>query len=347
MMAGVMRGGIPRQTCISIGLATTDGDDNAERQEEFAFPRTSLVDFCQVLPVHPRRKPLESLTGYFTRLGEANGITTVTAFASLVLPLNQRQVVYAMADLLPTSLDDFSTATTCSTPELVAATFYHVARKFGRTTSPTWLGRFLSGLLAPTLRYCPDCLAEGGYRSLVWRFATVRGCARHGRYLLDRCGYCDAAIPFLASPLRVARCPLCGEDLRRCVAPRMALDEVTCNLVRVKDATTLLLPHPCEQIERPATAIGAALAATRQERGLARAEVAKRLNIPEFAVHALEAPYTDKGAPSIGEVPVRIYRGTPLRRYMAYLDVLKVTMSDILVSASSLVVSPSPMSGVL
>jgi len=32
---------------------------------------------------------------------------------------------------------------------------------------------------------------------------------------------------------------------------------------------------------------------------------------------------------------------------MAYLDVLKVTMSDILVSASSLVVSPSPMSGVL
>lgn len=46
MMAGVMRGGIPRQTCISIGLATTDGDDNAERQEEFAFPRTSLVDFC-------------------------------------------------------------------------------------------------------------------------------------------------------------------------------------------------------------------------------------------------------------------------------------------------------------
>jgi len=127
----------------------------------------------------------------------------------------------------------------------------------------------------------------------------------------------------------------------------MALDEVTCNLVRVKDATTLLLPHPCEQIERPATAIGAALAATRQERGLARAEVAKRLNIPEFAVHALEAPYTDKGAQSIGEMPVRIYRGTPLRRYMAYLDVLKVTMSDILVSASSLVVSPSPMPGVL
>lgn len=346
MVAGVMRGGIVRQTCISTGSAMTDRGYNAAWQEPLALLKASLIDFCDVLPVHPRHKPLESLTGYVTRLGEVNGITTVTAFASLVFPLHQRQVVYAMADLLPASLDDFSMATRCSTPELVAATFYHVARKFGRTTSPTWLGRFLSGLLAPTLRYCPDCLADGGYRSLVWRFATVRGCTRHGRYLLDRCGYCDAEIPFLASPLRVAWCPLCGEDLRRCVALRMTFDEAAWNLARMKDATALLLPHPCEQIERPATAIGTALTAARQERGLERAEVAKRLNIPEFAVHALEAPYTDKGAQSIGEVPVRIYRGTPLRRYMDYLDVLKVNMSDILGSASSLVVSPSPMPSV-
>lgn len=287
-------------------------------------------DAYDVLPAHPRRRPQESLTGYLTRVGETNGIETVTALAFVLFPHYQRQVVYAMADLPPVTLDTLSMGTLCPTPDLLTATFYHVARKFGRTTSPTWLGRFLSGMLAPALRYCPGCLTDDGYRRLIWRFVTVYGCAEHGCRLLDRCGHCGEDIPFLASPLRVCGCPSCGRDLRDCAAPRSDADEATLAALRTRDARALIAPHPCEGMERPATAMGAALASARRECGMGRDEMARRLGISELAVRALEAPYAPGDGKPGSDARPRIHRFAPLSRYMAYIDAIGADVCAIL-----------------
>jgi len=292
-----------------------------------------MIDWYEALPAHPRGRALETFTGYLTRLGEANGIVTMTRLASLVFPRTQRQVVYAMEDLLPLSLGHLPQATNHPASDLVAMTLYHVARKFGRSTSPVWLSRFLAGMLSPTFRYCPACLAEKRYRSLVWRFVSVHGCAEHGCRFLDRCGHCHATIPFFASPLRVAGCSTCGGDLRGCHAPRLTDLDVLRSRHAEMDAAALLTPHPCEQTDRPASLVGGALIAVRQGRGLERAEVARRLDISELAVRALEVPYTnDKAVTSTftSEAPVRVYRAAPLARYMAYLRALDVDMPSIL-----------------
>ena len=50
---------------------------------------------------------------------------------------------------------------------------------------PLALHKFLAGSIAPTLRYCPLCLAEhtpASY-SLLWRFLVLPGCSEHSRPL--------------------------------------------------------------------------------------------------------------------------------------------------------------------
>lgn len=305
-----------------------------------------MFAYSDVIPVHPRPYPLESLTGYLIRLAEANLISTVAALVALLFPRRQLQSICALSDLCPASLDDVAVATVCPLSALTATTLSHVARKFGRTTSPTWLGRFLSGMLAPSFRYCPACLTERGYRSLLWRFAAVPGCVVHGCYLLDHCGHCSSAIPFLTSPLRTAYCPACSRDLRCCRSASLQDMDAARTRIEVADAAALVAPHMIETAERPDQMFGHSLAACRRERGYTRAEVAHRLGVSDLAVRALEVPYnaTDKEGGDVVEVAYRIYRGARLSQYLAYLRTLDVPVRDVLARYDSTDSPPRPTS---
>ncbi len=305
-----------------------------------------MLAYCDVVPVHPRPQPLESLTGYLIRLAEANLISTVAALVALLFQRRQLQSIRALSDLCPMSLDGVAAAAACPLPALTATTLSPVARKFGRTTTLTWFGRFLSGTLAPSLRYCPACLAERGYRSLLWRFAAVPGCAAHGCYLLDHCGHCSSAIPFLTSPLLIACCPACGRDLRCCrSAPLQDVDAARTRL-EAADAVALVAPHVIETAERPDRMFGCALTACRRERGYTRVEVAHRLGISEVAVRSLEIPYNtpDKEGRDVAEIAFRMYRSARLSHYLAYLRALDVPVRDILARCDSPGSPPCPTS---
>jgi len=305
-----------------------------------------MLAYCDVVPVHPRPQPLESLTGYLIRLAEANLISTVAALVALLFPRRQLQSICALSDLYPASLDGVAVATACPLPALTTTTLSHVARKFGRTTSPTWLGRFLSGTLAPSLRYCPACLTERGYRSLLWRFTAVPGCAAHGCYLLDHCDHCSSAIPFLTSPLRTTFCPACGRDLRCCRSASLRDVDAARTRIEAADAAALVAPHMIETAERPDRMFGHFLAACRRERGYTRAEVAHRLGVSDLAVRALEVPYNaaDKEGCDVAEVAYRIYRGARLSQYLAYLRALDVPVRDVLARYDSTDSPPRPTS---
>lgn len=129
-----------------------------------------------LLPIHPHPRELESFTGYLTRLAEANAIRQ----------MNRLNVLTGLFLAEVRSPSDFPVAagfrqlpqlTGCSIERLNGTTIYHLLRKFGRTTAaPQRSKQFLDESVAYHLRYCPACLVEHGYISLLWRFLAIRSC---------------------------------------------------------------------------------------------------------------------------------------------------------------------------
>ena len=171
-----------------------------------------MAYYFDTLPVHPRPEELESLTGYLIRVAEANEIHQ----PAWLFDLAQSDVVSSkqigtrrIIDNPPQSLCEIAVLTSRTEDELLSTTFYHLARKFNRPTLPISISQFLAGSVAKHLRYCPSCLAESPYYSLLWRFSALSGCARHKNRLLDHCEHCGHTIPLFASLLKVGTCPTC------------------------------------------------------------------------------------------------------------------------------------------
>lgn len=73
------------------------------------------------------------------------------------------------------------------------------------------------GLIARTLRWCPECLAEavcnltpGIYRPLAWSFQHYRVCTTHRCLLSDRCSHCGSHQDVFPRYPSMAHCSQCG-----------------------------------------------------------------------------------------------------------------------------------------
>jgi len=285
---------------------------------DVASPPGSHVD---VLPLRPRPRPSESLTGYLARLADANGVRAVDALSAICFSGQDRRIPRAQADYPPRSLAALSAASGCSRAALLGTTFYHLAVKFGRSPAPQPLSRFLAGSVAPHLRYCPACVAESGSHSLAWRFPRLRGCTRHENRLLDACGHCGQPVPLLAAPLRIGMCPACRGDLRTCVAVRLDQAARRPTAAFARDVAFLLAPRPAPEDDREgARYIGRRLGRARRARGLLAAEVAMGLSVPLGRVEGMER----------GNV---VGRGGSFADYVAYADRLGLSIRDLFTSA--------------
>src|SRR6266699_355350 len=179
--------------------------------------------YFEVLSLHPKPEYLESLTSYLTRIAEMNGINGYKALATLCFPKESVRRVWSLKDY---PLSSFSTLqSTLVKPEstLLKTTFYHLAKKFECSTEVFPLSIFLSGSVSDCLRYCPLCLRDFPYYSLVWRFLSLKGCWVHNCHLLEKCGHCGTKIPIFAYPFKVGFCPTCKKDLRTCVSSSLSL----------------------------------------------------------------------------------------------------------------------------
>lgn len=73
-----------------------------------------------------------------------------------------------------------------------------------------------AGLLASKPKWCPCCVGEmmesddDVYRPLAWSFDLYRICIRHGIQLVDACGHCGKAQPFIPRYPDLGRCDHCG-----------------------------------------------------------------------------------------------------------------------------------------
>ncbi len=198
--------------------------------------------YFDTLPVHPQPKPLESLTSYLMRLGETNGISTVSKLSALLFEGRLGAMRHLGKDYPPLSFESLLTLTGCSEVTLFATTFYYLGVRFGRPDRRQSAARFLKDSIAPHFRYCPQCIAERRFYSLAWRFSILPGCPDHGKHLLDRCEHCGHALPCLGATLKLGYCPVCGGDLRECRTERSSDAEISQSQLRYRDLAFLLSP---------------------------------------------------------------------------------------------------------
>lgn len=266
-----------------------------------------------VLPVHPQPHHLETLTSYVTRLAQANGIQTAHELKQVVFPNRNIQGVLAMKDLPPKTYDRLPEASNCAETMLQNLTLAHLSTRFSHDTTPLAVGVFLMEALAGKLRYCPLCLqSEDPYYVLPWRFPYLKGCPKHGCYLLEQCSFCGKAIPFLAKPLRIGYCSFCGAALCSGEIQSMRDDERRKANIRYNDLVFLLSPMPVDQEPVP---IGPRLAYWRNRQGKTIETIAEQIKQNRITAQSIERVSPD--------------RGTSFPNYLAYSECLGLTFEEL------------------
>lgn len=266
--------------------------------------------YLDVLPAHPQPRPLESLNSYTKRLAMANGIHHINAFAHLAALHHSR---YLLSNKYPPTFGHLARIAACPEEHLRALTYYHLTLKFDRVQVPA---RFLECSTVKHLRYCPHCLAEKEYHSLVWCFPRIHGCPDHGVQLLECCGHCQTVIALTNPFLHVAVCPSCMGDLGQCSAAPLSPAEQHLCAHRWDDLAYLLSPQSWENDESPvAAAAHQRLAFGRMTQQITAKQVGLELGLRHGIIGAIE----NETQTSMGET---------FQDYLDYADHLGLSLSE-------------------
>jgi len=229
-------------------------------------------------------------------------ITALRGFFRWVFP-NYTRYAYHITDFPLPSWDALPQTTLLPPDALQAMTFYYVNQHFGQL-GETQSRHPLRGCLVPHFRYCPVCLAENGYASLLWRFTLLTGCPQHQIRFQEACPICGHVLPLFQ--LRALRyCPNCHGHLCEVATETLPRDEVDANAVHAADLTVLLQP--------PRSNRGAWQTA-REAAGLSMGDMARALGVSRRRVSVFEWGRT----------------GMNLTLVLRYCDQLGLCLRDIL-----------------
>jgi transcriptional regulator with XRE-family HTH domain len=273
----------------------------------------------KVLPLHPHPQVRESFTGYLIRLAEGNQLKNMSELVALVgIPRRRLPNLYRLPDgPAPSYYAGLAQLTGCPEERLLQTTFVPFVQRFGCSTNPHSLHRFLAGSLAPCLRYCPLCLdsSSPAYYSLLWRFLVLPGCMLHGVHWLSRCGSCGASLPLLSSFARLAKCPTCQADLRMGLPRSLSEEARTLTHRYTQELSILLDPIPRPMIEAQTQGIGKRCRALRQERDLSITEVARLSGLEVAVIMDIER--------------VSSFTKASFSDYMRYVDALSCSLLEV------------------
>lgn len=279
-----------------------------------------MTYYFDVLPLHPRPEYLESLTSYLMRLAEHNGISSIDGISALCFPHQDRRITRDIADFPPVSFGNLRIAVAYTEERLRATTFFHLAAKFGRSTLPQPMSRFLSGCVGQYLRYCPVCFAEQRvrYYLLSWRLLMVTCCCQHQCRLLETCGHCSELIPLFTSPFKVGNCPKCQQSLQRCAAASVGdAAELEIALYVLNDIVFLLTPQLWEANSSGIVRrVGRRFADVRRMKQWTAVEVANQIGVTLTVVEGIER----------GDFQGR---GATLQSYFKYAHYLGLSLKEV------------------
>jgi hypothetical protein len=95
----------------------------------------------------------------------------------------------------PKGIKNLTLLTGYTVDDLHASTFSYLTEAFlgqyDYLSSYKWLKPSLKNFFS----FCPICVRQYKYHSLVWRFRENPGCPEHGIKLVDRCYLCGALLP--------------------------------------------------------------------------------------------------------------------------------------------------------
>jgi DNA-binding XRE family transcriptional regulator len=257
--------------------------------------------YFDVLPYHPRPEYLESLTSYLMRLAQYNGISSIDGLSALCFPHQDRRITRDIADHPPVSFGSLTTVSACTEEILRTTTFFHLAAKFGRSTLPQPMSRFLSGCVGQYLRYCPLCLTEQRvrYYLLPWRFLSLTCCCKHKCQLLETCGHCGELIPLFTAPFKLGNCPKCQAPLAQCATVSVS-DEAELEIAAQThdDIVFFLTPQPWEKTSASIVKrLGQRFAHLRRMSQLTAIEEASQIGVTLTMVEGIErGNFQGKGA---------------------------------------------------
>lgn len=237
-----------------------------------------------VLPIHSPLEPFESLTGYCTRIGQKNLIKSVSGIAFLLFPDSLPRLIQNLYDLPPISVSTMAKATNQTEERILESTFYYLAQNFERSTHPQPLGRFLNGTVAQFLRFCPICVKEKHYYSLLWRFNHIAGCKEHGCRLQECCPNCGCKIPIFHPPFMISSCPICGSNISDGQVDFLTEEDANLNKSLIEDIKLFLSPfsHPSK------LPIPKILRLVRLYSNIQSSSIAKFLDVPEESICKFE-----------------------------------------------------------
>ncbi len=279
-----------------------------------------MTYYFDVLPLHPRPEYLESLTSYLMRLAEDNGISSIDGISALCFPQQDRRITRGLADYPPVSFDKLTIVGACNEEILRTTTFFHLAAKFGRSTLPQPMSRFLSGCLDQYLRYCPRCFTEQRvrYYLLAWRFLMLTCCCKHKCRLLETCGHCDELIPLFTSPFKLGNCPKCQQSLKLCAAASVS-DEAELEVTtHVHDDIIFLLTPQIWEVDSSSLIrrVGRRFAHLRKMKRLTAVEVASQIGVTLTVVEGMERGNFQS-------------RGATLQSYFKYAHYLRLSLKEV------------------
>ena len=283
------------------------------------------LEIWRVLPLRPRPQPLESLTGYITRLAESNGLQSLSELGALAggtTFFSSKRGWNTFCEYSTLSYSGLAQITGIPPVRWLDMTFFHLIGHFGRSVHPITLQKFLVGSIAPTLRYCPSCLAEHNpaYYSLLWRFLVLPGCIEHGVHFLDQCCHCGSTLPLLSPLPQLTTCPACRGDLRSAVPEPLENSLLELTQRRTDDLKMLLTPSLRPQTSDQARLVGKRFQSLRLKQGLLIPEVASLMGRERSTVLYIDAVRT---------LPHSGVRQPCLNDYVQYADVLGHSLCQI------------------
>lgn len=234
-----------------------------------------------------------------------------------MMPDYHERNVRNLSDFTPPRVEVIASATARTSSEIRALTFHHLVQNLGRASGSQPQSKFLSGSVDTYLRYCPICLEERGYRSLLWRFSDLQVCKEHQVALLDQCPHCMERIPLFPNTLDMFCCPNCGGNLSHIECEYTAPDELAYSTELSELLELLLVPSELQSAglsQQLAMNIGSRLQRIRKVIGITRDDIRK---------HAGVMPYH-----SLGIENADPERGALFHEYLAYADYLNERMLE-------------------
>ncbi len=269
--------------------------------------------YFDVLPVHPPPERLESLTGYLTRIASANGIRRVRILSALF----DVKIYKNLWDAPLGSFEEIALLTACTDSQILATTFFHLAKKFITSLHPRYIAGFLQNSLSSHLRYCPLCLAQAPYYRLTWRFLVLPGCNIHGCRFITQCELCKKPIPLFILPSEIGKCPLCRGDLLAYSVDMLSeYDMRKANYVT--DIEYILSPSSLAEDKDFTRKVGYRFATLRRERQLSTQQIADCLSIPVLEVRNIEQGGVHQYTSLLGYLKYADYIGVSLQKICEY-----------------------------